>query len=483
MLDLGVYLRVALGRIHRLLIRTSVRFADICIIALVACLFLAGSAAAAPFRTGFFDDVFLDQDSSLRTDWFDRATSEGATVVRLGPTWSAIAPAKRPKGWKPSDPASPGYDWTGLDAGVRDASARGLEILVTLQGAPRWAQGAGKPKKLQTSGWRPNPSQFAAFATAAAKRYSGSYPDPLSPGSSLPRVSHWQIWNEPNLSTYVAPQWVRSHGHWKAEAPELYRALVNAGYKAITAVHRDNFIVGAGTAPYGDLVPGGNRIQPVAFLRDVFTKPTYLDAISHHPYGVGAPLQHALNKDDAAVPDVSKLARVLKTAERRHKVLPRGRKEVWVTEISWDSSPPDPFGVPETQHAHWTEQGLYVLWRQHVNTITWFQIRDQAPVPSYAVTNQSGVFFRDGKAKLAAVAYRFPFVTTGSKGHGRVGIWGRAPVAGPLVVELKTGSAWRTLSTRSVGAGAVFTGSVTAAKHAQIRARISSDASLTWRVP
>ncbi len=47
---------------------------------------------------------------------------------------------------------------------------------------------------------------------------------------------------------------------------------------------------------------------------------------------------------------------------------PRGPKRLWATEISWDSSPPDPQGVPIAEHARWLEQALYVLWSQGVDT-------------------------------------------------------------------------------------------------------------------
>jgi hypothetical protein len=293
---------------------------------------------------------------------------------------------------------------------------------------------------------------------AAAVRYSGNFADPLDPGRTLPRVRAWQIWNEPNLQTYLAPQWVPNGGGWAAESPNIYRDLLNAGYDALKGVRSDNFVVSAGTAPYGDLDPGGRRIPPVEFLRDVFAKPTRLDAISHHPYGVGDPLRHALNDDDAAVPDIGKLARVLRKAEKKGTALPRGHKRIWVTEISWDSSPPDPQGVPAAQHARWTAQGLYVLWKQGVDTITWFQIRDSAPEPSYAATNQSGVFFRDGTPKLSATAFRFPFVAWRS--GKQIAFWGRSPKPGRVAIQGLRGSRWVPAGTARPDRSGVFQGRV-----------------------
>jgi hypothetical protein len=302
---------------------------------------------------------------------------------------------------------------------------------------------------------------------ALAVRYSG-------------RVRYFQVWNEPNLATYLTPQYVRRNGRWKAESPALFRALVNAGYAGVKSVSRSNFLVSAGTAPYGDLVPGGRRVAPVAFWKSVFAKRTNLDAISHHPYGVGSPYRHALNPDDVAVPDISKLVRVLRAAERaRHA--PRGT-DVWVTEMSWDSKPPDPDGVPERTQADWLQEGLNVLWRQGVSTVTWFLVTDQAPFPSYAATNQGGVFLRDGTPKLSATAYRLPFITSPVR-SGHVKLWGRSPGAGRLVVEVQRGKNWRTVWSKRVSTGSVFTGSARAKARSLLRARlVGGPTSLSWRV-
>ena len=148
-----------------------------------------------------------------------------------------------------------------------------------------------------------------------------------------------------------------------------------------------------------------------------------------------------MNPDDAAVPDIFKLARVLYAAERAAHVEPAGPKQLWVTEISWDSSPPDPNGVPIAEQARWLEQSLYVLWRQGVDTVLWLQIVDSPPVPSYGTTYQAGLYYLDGTAKPAAQAFRFPFVTR-RLNRGKVQAWGRAPRGGGLVIEQQRRGRW-----------------------------------------
>lgn len=397
------------------------------------------ASADAGFRIGFFDPVYTATDRQV---WLDRTVDEGASIVRITPTWASIAPDARPGGFVAADPADPSYRWEAVDGAVRDASSRGLAVLFTISAAPPWAQGPRRP--VDSGGtWRPDPEELGAFATAAAKRYSGRFPDPERAGAMLPRVRYWQIWNEPNLTSNLSPQWVRRGKRYAAASPDIYRRLLNAGYTAIKAVDGSNFIVAAGTAPFGDPTPGGRRIAPVDFWRRLFARTVHLDAVSHHPYSVGGPERRALNADDVAVPDLGKLKAVLRTGERSGRVLPRGHKPFWVTEVSWDSSPPDPYGVPEATHARWVAGALYALWRQGVSVVTWFRIRDQAPDPSYPATNQSGVFFEDGRPKLAATAFRFSFVA--HRRNGRVAYWGRAPGNATILLQRRAPSGWRTV--------------------------------------
>jgi hypothetical protein len=249
--------------------------------------------------------------------------------------------------------------------------------------------------------------------------------------------------------------------------------------------------VAAGTAPYGDQ-PGGQRIPPVEFDRDLFClrgnarlSPVrcadlpHLDAVSHHPYGIEGPLWHALNAGDAAVPDLFKVARVLHAAERAGHVLPAGPKGLWATEISWDSSPPDPQGVPIAEQARWLEQALYVLWSQGVTTVLWLQIVDAPPNPSYPATYQAGLYFLGGNAKPAARAFRFPFVTHRA-GRRSVQAWGRAPEGGKLAIEIRRGWRWHVLRRLRVRARRVFLATLALRGRTVLRARVGTQISLAW---
>ena len=422
--------------------------------------------------------------------WMARARGDGAGILRVGVSWSSVAPISRPSGFIGSNPASPGYNWSGVDASVEAATAEGTKVLLTIQGAPSWAEDGTVPSSATPGSWRPDPAQLATFATAIATRYDGHYPNPASPGTSLPRVSDYQAWNEPNLSIYLAPQWVRAGGTWEPEAPTLLRAMQNSFYSAIKAVSRSDFVVLAGTAPFGDL-PGGSRTQPVAFYRALFCLSTSLaaqpcssdvsfDAIDHHPYGIGSPTTHALNPDDASIPDMYKITKVLHAAERAGRALPRGPKQVWTTEIGWNSKPPENTGVPIATQARWLEQSLYVLWSQGVSTIMWLQIVDIPPIPGQAFSFwDSGLYYRNGKAKPAATAFSFPFVIQ-RQTSDRILAWGRAPASGTLSIERQSGSQWRTVAKLHVATHQVFERTLAQSGSAKLRAQVAGATSLTW---
>lgn len=139
---------------------------------------------------------------------------------------------------------------------------------------------------------------------------------------------------------------------------------------------------------------------------------------------------------------------------------------VWVTEVSWDSNPPDPEGVPAGEQARWLEQTLYLLWKQGVSTVLWYLIGDAPPTPSYATTYQSGTYLLDGKPKPSATAFRFPFVVASaarSERQPRAGakasvlLWGRSPDGKATVsVQQRNGGRWQTIVAAKPNGAGVF---------------------------
>jgi hypothetical protein len=438
---------------------------------------------------GFFDGAFTGGSD---TTWLSRARAAGSDVVRLAVPGVAPNGPKQPAGFDPRDPGSPGYNFGSVDAAVKAAAAHGLRVILEFTGVPTWAEGPHMPADATPGSWEPNPTYIRDFAMALGRRYSGTFPDPADPGHSLPRVWAFQLWNEPNLSLYLAPQW---RGN-KPEAPILYRNMLNAFYAGVKSVDPSAVVVTAGTAPFGDLQPGGERIPPAAFWRGVLCvaqigtrlvgehcrNPAHFDALAHHPYSVGDPDTAALNPDDVSIPDIGKLTAILRVAERNGTALPRIRHHIWVTEVGYNTKPPNPAGVPLNTAARWLAQTLWLLWSQGVSVITWNTIVDQPPIPNYSSTSQSGIYFGDGQPKRELVqAFSFPFVAI-RKGRSTVELWGRPPAAGRLMVQRLASGAWKPVARVNVHTGFTFLTQVVDTAPTSFRAVIAGHTSLTSTV-
>jgi hypothetical protein len=283
-------------------------------------------------------------------------------------------------------------------------------------------------------------------------------------------VRYFQVWNEPNLSRYLSPQWTQHGNDFSAYSPHHYRAMLNAFYGGVKSVQPDAVVLTAGTAPFGDPAPGGQRIMPLRFWRVALAKRARFDVLAHHPYGVRTPTSPGLNPDDVTAADMGKLRRLLRI---------RGyHQPFWVTEFAFDSSPPDPDGVPAAQHARWLTEGFYVLWKAGVRTILWFQIRDQPPAPSYAASSQSGTYLIDGRPKPAATAFRFPFLVV--PGRGKLTAWGRAPEAGTLVIQRRSGKRWVTARRTNVKARSTFLLKLSGSPATVFRASVAGQTSLAF---
>jgi len=433
--------------------------------------------AAGTLASGFFDDTYVQSGSDV---WFQRTIDAGGDSVRIPVTWRSVAPAQRPAGFVATDPNSPGYDWSGIDRAVAGAAAHNLSILLTVDHAPDWAEGAHPRPGVADGAWRPDPAAFAAFLTAAAKRYGS-------------QVGAWQLWNEPNLDTYLAPQEVVRKGYRVITGPTIYRGLLDAGAQAIRAVEPKAVIVTGGTAPFGDY-PVVHRTPPVTFVRLLLCLDGHrhrascphrsdFDVLAHHPYTVGSPTAGALNAQDVSVPDLGRLTRLVDAAVRQHTVVPAGRKRLWITEFSYDSKPPDPQGIPEALRARWIGGALHEFAKQGVDRVYWYRIVDEPPDPSYNQTYQSGAYFLSGAAKPSLRAFVLPFdaYSAGSRGAG---YWGRAPSDGVVALQVRGPAGWRTVRSIHARAFVPFSGTVKASGRTSLRLVFGgqSSASFTLRL-
>jgi hypothetical protein len=363
--------------------------------------------------------------------------------------------------------------------------------VLAIASAPAWAEGPGRPSpELAPAGtWLPQPAELGRFAQALATRYSSGFADPSGAGS-LPRVRYFQIWSEQNLSEHLNPQWKGG----RLVGPEHYRAMLNAAYRGIHAAGSGASVLVGGLGPYGDRRVGGDRVPPVWFWRALLClrgaelrpiacpEPARFDIAAHNPINVWGPRHGAVSPLDVSTPDIGRLTRIVRKAVSTRRVLPARPKPFWATELWWDSSPPDPRGVPLRRHARFVTEALFELWRQGVGAVIWWYLGDQSPgAAGFAATQQSGLFFLDGRPKPAYRGFRFPFV--GQRGRrGQVLLWGKAPAPGRLVVERRARRGWAPLAHLQAGPNRIFVARIDAAGGLWLRARQGRQGSLPWRV-
>ena len=425
-------------------------------VCVLAAVFASPANAYAPFEMGIHDPNAAEGDPAT----FDRLRAAGPRIVRITRPWRNIAPnaAQKPAGMDARNPSDPNYDWTSLDKFVRAAAARGLEPLVTSYLAPDWAEGYDAEDRANRIGnpgtYRPNGRDYGDFMHAMATRYNGSFPDPLNPGKSLPRVRYYQAWNEQNFGQYLrAPR--------KSDIPVAYVNLLNGAYDAVKGVNKSNLVLTGGLGPHGNN-GFASDVNPQTFMRSMMClsgkggrklkrkrgckvpKPKF-DVWTQHPYTFGGkPTSKAGNPDGAALGNMADVKRTLDYAVRKRAVLPRGRKKLWATEFAWFSNPPgiragngQQLGLPLSRQAAYLSETAYRLWRLRFEALIWYGLTDYSQFPS-------GLTFSDNKPKPALDAFKLPFYADhGSRG---VLVWGKVSGATGKTrvrVEKRSGRKWR----------------------------------------
>jgi hypothetical protein len=125
-----------------------------------------------------------------------------------------------------------------------------------------------------------------------------------------------------------------------------------------------------------------------------------------------------------------------------------------------------------------------VLWRQGVHTVLFLELADPSTGSNPSAVFESGLYYcpcyrRGAPAKPAATAFRFPFITQ-RQSRGRIQAWGRAPDTGQLQIQVLRARRWETIRTLSAATGQVFQSTLALSGRAILRARVGTDASLSW---
>ena len=428
----------------------------------------APAAASSALEVGVADDrlLFADDESAQRTveEW----NASGVDVVRVFARWGLHAPANdaldKPDGFDGADPDDPRYDWRGLDRAVDAVTGAGLGVVLTVTGwGPVW--GSEFPVK-RNPRWKPDPKEFAQYATAVAKRYGN-------------RVDRYILWNEPNIALWLQPQSsCTSKGRCTPYAPHHYRRLYRAAEPALRAADPGAQVMAGTLAPRGTSGSSQNaNLRPMPFIRALGCvnaryrkvrsgqcrrfRPLTADLFAYHPHGLKlAPDAPDRVDDQAHLADLSEVTSALDRVQRAGGLRVRGasRLPLYLDEYAYQTRPPDRvLGVSASTQSRWLQQSAYLAWRHpRVRGLAWYVWRDE-PLGGGGAGWQSGMRYADGKAKPALADFPRPFWAHRVK-RRTARLWGQVrPGEGTTVtIERRSGSGWVAVATVRTDARGAF---------------------------
>lgn len=348
------------------------------VLALCALAALAAPAALAAERmwVGFHDDPSFRWVGD-RTSRVQSSAADGASIMRLLVQWNLVA-QERPA--VASDPFDSAYKFDDVDEALREAQRADMEVMLTVSGTPRWANGGKGANRMPS-----RLSDFTSFARAIASRYSGR-------NDGYPFVRFWSVWNEPNLTRFLAPQF---DARGKSLAPANYAKLYAAAYAGIKAGNPLAKVAIGETSARGSDKPQGLRPDhsPGRFAELVAKANPRLkfDAWSHHPYPFNP---NSRPSQVVKWPNVS-LASLPRFDTELKRWFKRKSVPIWVTEYGHQTRPPDSFGVSYATQAAYIRQSIAMAKTlPFVQMFIWFVYQDDPGQPW-----DSGVYTQAGAAK------------------------------------------------------------------------------------
>ena len=366
----------------------------------IAAVLAPSASASKALKVGIFDDgVVLYGEPDLV---FPQLAKTSTQMLRVNLWWSGPGirvATRKPK--RPADPSDPAYNWDTYDRTVRFSIVNDIQPIFSIIGTPPWANAA--------KGWNVAPTNardLRLFAAAAQKRYSGTFVN--ADGITLPRVSMWMAWNEPNNPVFLKPQYRRTGKKWTIQSGRDYARMCNAVVQGVKSVQRSSNVACGATGPRGNNNPNSSRpsVSPLAFLRAMKSGGAKgFDAYAHHPY-YGSPAETPSTTPPGKrgqPPTAVTLGNINVLIEELDRLYGK-RMRVWVTEYGYQTNPPDRFyGVTYSKQAAYLTQAVSLARANpRIDVFLWFLLRDEQRLGGW----QSGLTTFQGKRKSSFNAFR-----------------------------------------------------------------------------
>ncbi len=280
---------------------------------------------------------FRDQPRDL-----DLIADAGFKFIRMDLTWEAI---ERKKGV---------YDFekSGYDNLTKGCSKRGIRILYILDYSNRLYE---SDRSVRTEQGR---RAFAAFAEAAAARYSG-------------KGILWEIWNEPNIKQFWRPQ----------PSVDDYCKLVKATAYRLKKADNTGLVVAPATSTI-----------PFKWLEDCFKRGLlkWIDVLSVHPYRPHPP--------ETVIKDYARLRELMKRYAPQGKKIPIISGEWGYSNINWDNT-----RLSNEQQARYLAREFLVNLYLKIPVSIWYDWKNDGTSPNER-EHHFGTVMHDLKPKAAYFA-------------------------------------------------------------------------------
>lgn len=472
------------------------------LVLLLALVFAAPATASSSMQIGIDDDGLMQRRPEATVPTAALWQQKGIDQGRLTLVWTRIAPSpsstKRPVGFNPRNPNSPGYVWDDVDRAVAALEANGIDVSILIAAPnPYWAS---RVPSRRSSTYKPDPKALGDFLYAIAKRYKG-------------RIASYLPMNEPNLWQYITPQYSCSSSAARSctlAGAAIYRELYRSGYAAVKAADPAASVWIGALAPHGrpGVSPTASSPGPIAFFKTMACvksnyaidklspgcksyKPLLTDGIAHHPHTVLLTPTERDPGDAITTANMSALTGLFDRLQSKGRILNsaaagpeqrRQRLDVFIDEYGVQTNPPDKLqGLSGAKQSEYYQQVAYMMWKNpRVKLLAFYLWHDEPYTQAKSWAWQSGMYYADGQIKPSGRSFANPFWVDLPKGSKTATVWGqvRGLQAGPVTVQTRSGSSgpFKTLRTVATTADGYFSFSTPVATKRSFRFRYGNPA-------
>ena len=244
--------------------------------------------------------------------------------------------------WSEVEPESGEFSFEKYDRLIDLYREHGLEVIVRLDWAPRWAVGDGY--RLGMNNLPADLDDFGLFTEEVVSHFSG-------------RVRFYQVWNEPNLSV-----------EWSGRPADAtgYVAMLAVAARAARKADPNAVILAAPLAINTETIDIDGNESDLSYLEKMYTAGAaeHFDILTANAFGMDRP------PDDPPSEERLNFRRV----ELQRQIMEENDdsdKPIWIGEYGWNASPPDLSDVLHWQRVDEAEQARFTVEGVRWSDVEW----------------------------------------------------------------------------------------------------------------